>query len=267
MNQKITQFFNDSKKFLGKHSPEILTSIGVIGMGYSVISAIKATPKALLLIEDKKQEDMQKYSTNEAILVAEQLPIPTIIKLTWKIYLPSAISFLLSAGCIIGASTVNYKRNAALGAAYALSERTLLRYRDKVIDTLGERKEREIRDKIAQDDVTNNPPSPQQIIVTAKGNTLCKDMISGRYFKSDIETIKQTINKLNRRLTYDHYISLNEFYYELGMDGIKNGDLMGWNLDNGLIEPSFNACITENDEPCIVFDIDISPKYDFDKLM
>ena len=92
-------------------------------------------------------------------------------------------------------------------------------------------------------------------------------MISGRYFKSDIETIKQTINKLNRRLTYDHYISLNELYGELGLDDIKNGDLMGWNLDNGLIEPSFNACITEDDEPCIVFDVSISPKYDFDKLM
>ena len=181
--------------------------------------------------------------------------------------MPSALSFAASSACIIGASAVNYKRNAALGAAYALSERTLIRYRDKVIDTLGERKEREIRDKIAQDDVNNDQPSPKQVIVTSKGNTLCKDMISGRYFRSDIETIKQTINKLNRRLTYDHYISLNEFYGELGLDDIKNGDLMGWNLDNGLIEPNFNACITEEDEPCIVFDVDISPKYDFDKLI
>ena len=267
MNQKIAQFFNNSKKFLGKYSPEILTGIGIIGMGYSIISAVKATPKAMLLIEDRKAEDKRQLSTDGTILIEEQFPITTIIKTTWKVYLPSAISFILSAGCIIGASTVNYKRNAALGAAYALSERTLIRYRDKVIDTLGERKEHEIRNKIAQDDVKNNQPSPQQIIITTKGNTLCKDMISGRYFKSDIEIIKQTINKLNRRLTYDHYISLNEFYYELGMDGIKNGDLMGWNLDNGLLEPSFNACITENDEPCIVLDIDISPKYDFDKLI
>ena len=56
-------------------------------------------------------------------------------------------------------------------------------------------------------------------------------------------------------------------YYSMVVDGIKNGDIMGWNLDNGLIEPYFNACITENDEPCIVFDITISPKYDFDKLI
>lgn len=256
MNQKFTQFINDSKKFLGKHSPEILTGIGIVGMGASVITAVKATPKAMIIVEDKKtQLDVNHLTPKETFLAV------------WKPYLPSAVTFILSAGCIIGASTINYKRNAALGAAYALSERTLIRYRDKVIDTLGERKEREIRDKIAQDDVNENQPSPKQIIVTSKGNTLCKDMISGRYFRSDIETIKQTINKLNRRLTYDHYISLNEFYGEIGLDDIKDGDLMGWNLDNGLIEPNFNACITENDEPCIVFDVDISPKYDFDKLI
>ena len=256
MNQKFTNFINDSKKFLGKHSPEILTGIGIVGMGCSIVNAVIATPKAMTLVEQKKEQlDVNHLTPKETFLAV------------WKPYLPSALSFVASSACIIGASAVNYKRNAALGAAYALSERTLIRYRDKVIDTLGERKEREIRDKIAQDDVNNDQPSPKQIIVTSKGNTLCKDMISGRYFKSDIETIKQTINKLNRRLTYDHYISLNEFYGELGLDDIKNGDLMGWNLDNGLIEPNFNACITEEDEPCIVFDVDISPKYDFDKLI
>lgn len=256
MNQKITKFFNDSKHFLGKHSPEILTGIGLIGMGVSMISAVKATPKAMRLVDDKCH-DLKK----------ETLSKKEFLQAVWKPYLPCCLSFIGSTICIVGASSINYKRNAALGAAYALSERTLIRYRDKVIDTLGERKEREIRDKIAQDSVNKDQPSPNQIIVTAKGNTLCKDEISGRYFKSDIETIKQTINKLNRRLTYDHYISLNEFYYELGLDGIKNGDLMGWNMDNGLIEPMFNACITEDDEPCIVFDVSISPKYDFDKLI
>ena len=256
MNQKFTNFINDSKKFLGKHSPEILTGIGIVGMGCSIVNAVIATPKAMTLVEQKKEQlDVNHLTPKETFLAV------------WKPYLPSALSFVASSACIIGASAVNYKRNAALGAAYALSERTLIRYRDKVIDTLGERKEREIRDKIAQDDVNNNQPSPKQVVVTSKGNTLCKDMISGRYFRSDIETIKQTINKLNRRLTYDHYISLNEFYGELGLDDIKNGDLMGWNLDNGLIEPNFNACITEENEPCIVFDVDISPKYDFDKLI
>lgn len=259
MNQKIVDAITNTKNTIVKHSPEILTGIGIVGFGGSIISAIKTTPKVENLIYERRNE--------LHIDADDRLPAKEVFKVAWKPYLPTALSFIASSICIIGASTINHKRNAALGAAYALSERTLLRYRDKVIDTLGERKEHEIRDKIAQDDVNRDQPSPNQVIITSKGNTLCKDRISGRYFRSDIDTIKQVINKMNRRLTYDHYISLNEFYYELGIDGIKTGDLMGWNLDNGLIEPEFNACITEDNEPCIVFDVAISPKYDFDKLI
>lgn len=39
-----------------KHSPEILTGIGIAGMITTTIMAVKATPKALILIEDKKMK-------------------------------------------------------------------------------------------------------------------------------------------------------------------------------------------------------------------
>ncbi len=255
MNQKLTNFFKSSRTFLGKHSPEILTGIGICGMISTVVLAVKATPKALELIETEEYERKEKLEPLE------------VVKVAWKPYIPAVGIGIGSIACIVGASAVNYKRNAALGAAYAISERTLLRYRDKVIDTIGEKKEREIRGKAAQEAVDNNKITNQSIIVTSKGNTLCMDTISGRYFRSDIETIKQTINKINRRLVYDQYISLNEFYWELGLEGIKDGGLLGWNLSQGLLEPSFSTCLTEDDQPCIVMDLYISPKYDFDKLL
>ena len=37
-----------------KHSPEILMSIGVLGMIASTVLAVRATPKALSLIEGKR---------------------------------------------------------------------------------------------------------------------------------------------------------------------------------------------------------------------
>ena len=64
-----------------------------------------------------------------------------------------------------------------------------------------------------------------------------------------------------------NFISSKLLYYELGMDGVKNGDSIGWNLDQGLIEPSFSTCLAENDEPCIVMDFYTNPKHDFDKFM
>lgn len=255
MNTKVTNFFKSTRNFMGKHSPEILTGLGVSGMIATTVLAVTATPKALLLIEDKKDE-----------LEVDKLTVIETVKAAWKPYIPALALGVASSACIIGASAVNAKRNAALATAYAISERTLVRYRDKVIDTIGERKEKEIREKVAQDEVNNNKVSDSQVIITAKGDTLCRDSISGRYFKSDIDKIKKVVNELNRRMKYENYISLDEFYYALGLDTIKNGSLLGWNMEDGYIELDFSACITENDEPCIVVDYSIAPKYDFDKL-
>lgn len=255
MKDKITNFIKTTKGFMHKHSPEILTGIGVTGMITTTVLAVKATPKALTLIEDKKKE-----------LNVDKLTVKDTIVAAWKPYIPAAVTCVVSASCIIGASAVSTKRNAALATAYAISEKTLLTYRDKVVETLGEKKEKEIREKVAQDEVNKKPVSSTQIITTSKGDTLCMDAISGRYFKSDIDIIKKAVNELNRQMTHHNYISLNELYNEIGLEPIKTGDSLGWNIDNGLIEPDFSACLTNDDEPCIVLDFLVPPKYDFDRL-
>lgn len=257
MKEKLGNFIKNTKGFMHKHSPEILTGIGVTGMITSTVLAVKATPKALELIEEAKGHGEVR---------ADNLPIKTIIKVAWKPYIPAAVTMVLSASCIIGASAVNTKRNAALATAYAISEKTLLTYKDKVIETIGEKKEKEIREKIAQDELDKRPVSTQQVIVTSKGNTLCMDSISGRLFRSDIDTIKKVVNELNRTMMYQNYISLDEFYNEIGLEPIKSSDRLGWNIDDGLIELDFGAILAENDEPCIVVDYSRLPKYDFDKL-
>ena len=256
MNQKMTDFFKSTRMFITKHSPEILTGIGITGMITSTVLAVKATPKALKLIENKKKE-----------INTDNLNTIEIIKVAWKPYIPTVLVGLASATCIIGASATNYKRNAALASAYALSETTLLRYRDKVIDTIGERKEHQIKEKVAQDELNNNKINNSQIIITGQGDTLCMDSYSGRYFKSNMEFIKRIVNELNRRLVYENYISLNEFYGELGLDNVKNGELVGWNLNSGLIDPTFSTCLTDDGQPCLVLDFTIDPKYDYDKLI
>ena len=255
MNTKITNFVKTTKVFLGKHSPEILTGIGVTGMIGSTILAVKATPKALILLEEAACE-------KEDILT----PIETV-KVTWKLYLPAVITGIASISCIIGASAVNSKRNAALATAYTISEKALTTYRDKVIETIGEKKEKEIKEKIAQDEVNKKPASSSSIILTSKGNTLCMDYISGRYFRSDLDTIRKVVNELNREMTYQNYISLDEFYSRLGLESIKNSSRLGWNLDDGLIELEFSTCLTDEDEPCVVIDHVVAPKYDFDKMV
>lgn len=260
MNSKITNVFKTTRRFLGKHSPEILTGIGITGMITTTLLAVKATPKALWLIEDKKEE------LNLMDQPTELKPLE-VIKIAWKPYIPAAITCVASTACLIGASSVNAKRNAALATAYAISEKTLTTYRDKVIETIGEKKEKEVREKVAQQEVDNKPISNSQVIITSKGNTLCMDAISGRYFRSDIDKIKKVVNELNRRMTYENYISLDEFYSELGLESTKNSCNIGWNLDDGLIEVKYDSCLAEDGEPCLYVDYMVAPRYEFDKLM
>lgn len=255
MNTKMTNFFKSTRKFLGKNSPEILTGIGVAGMITTTVLAVGATPKALELI-DKARWDKD-----------EPLTVPETIKVAWKPYIPAALLCAASTSCIIGASAVNHKRNAALATAYAISERTLVKYRDKVIETIGEKKEKEVREKAAQDDVNNKNVSNTQVILTSKGNTLCMDAMSGRYFRSDLDKIRKIVNELNRRMNYENYISLDDLYSELGLDSTSTSNYLGWNLDDGLIEVDFHTCLAENDEPCVVVDFTVRPRYEFDKLM
>lgn len=241
---------------VAKHSPEILVGAGIVGMFTTVVLAVKATPKALILMEEKKKEEQ-----------VETLTATETIKATWKCYIPTAAMGALSTACIIGASTVNMKRNAALATAYTSTAAALKEYQEKVIDTIGEKKEKAIKDAIAKDKVEKNPVKNNEIVYTGKGDTLCYDAHGGRYFKSDIEKIRRVVNELNRTMTYNHYVSLNDFYYELGLKHTKSGDDLGWNLDGGLIEVHFSSQLTEDGEPCLVIDYSVAPRYDYSRLI
>lgn len=99
------------------------------------------------------------------------------------------------------------------------------------------------------------------------GETLCYDAVSGRYFKSKIDRIKRAENEINRRMRDEMYISLNEFYYEIGLPPIKLGDDIGWNIDEGYLDLRFSSQLAENDEPVFVIDYGCCPRYDYRTLM
>lgn len=254
----MAALFKDVKIAMSKHGPEILTGLGIAGMITTTVLAVKATPKALELVGDRKDE----LGINP---LDNLTPIETV-KTTWKCYIPATITGLTSVACLIGASSVNVKRNAALMTAYNLSSTALSEYKEKVLDTVGEKKEQIIRNKIAEDQISKEPVNKSAIIVSGNGNTRCFDMITKRRFISDIESIKRIINELNRRMINgEDYISLNEFYSELGLDEVSIGDELGWNVTSGLIEASFSAQLDTDGVPCIVIDYIVEPKRGFNR--
>lgn len=252
----VAAVLNSIKIAASKHSPEILTGIGIAGMITTTVLAVKATPKALILIDDKKKE-LELYPADKLT------PVETV-KATWKCYIPATVTGIASVACLIGASSVNSRRNAALATAYNLSTTALTEYKEKVIETIGEKKEQTVRDKVAEERIKKEPVNPSAIIVSGNGNTRCFDTITKRRFTSDIEAIKKIVNELNRRMVNgEDYISLNDFYYELGLDGSSIGDELGWNVADGLIELDFSAQLDSDGTPCIVIDYAIAPKRGF----
>ena len=240
------------KIFTQKHSPEILTGLGIAGMITSTVLAVKATPRAMKLIENKKREEK-----------TESLTKTQTVKTVWKNYIPAAVAAAASTACLICSCAESTRRTTAIAAAYALSEEVVKTYRDKVIETIGEKKEQEIKEAIAEDKIKQNPVKEQEVILTANGETLCYDALSGRYFKSSPEAIRKAESTMNKQLVSDMYISLNDFYYELGLDGIKIGNELGWNYDTGGIDIEFCSRLTDDNTPCLVIDYKVSPKYNF----
>lgn len=250
------QILKNVQSTLSKRSPEILTGIGIAGMVTTTVLAVTATPKAILLLNDRKDE-----------LETEKLPGVEIVKTTWKCYIPAAITGAMSITCLIGASKVNLKRNAALATAYRLSEKALTEYKDAVIETVGEKKEKIIREKVAEEQIKKDPVANHDVIITGRGSTLCYDGVFGKYFESDVESIKRAINAINRKINFDMYASLNDFYSELGVETIPAGEDLGWKIDDGMLDVDFSSRLTEDGRPCLVIRYTIAPKYDYYKFV
>lgn len=254
---KLTKVLKGVQKFTSEHSPEILAGIGIAGMLTVTVLAVKATPKALRLIEEAKEEKG-----------VDELTKAETVKVAWKPYIPAALTCVLSTGCLIGSVHESSRRNAALATAYQLSSAALSEYKEKVVETIGEKKEKEIREKIAQDKVEKMPVTTSEVIVAGSGGVLFLEPVSMRYFTSDIETIRRVINDLNYRLTtgMEEYISLSEFYDEIGLSHTATSDDVGWNLGrDGQIRVSLPPATADDGKPCLVLDYHIAPRWDFAK--
>lgn len=245
---------------LKTNSPAILTALGVSGTITTVYLVGRASFEACRVIDHA-----EVVRANANGLHSPDPPPPLNVRekteLVWKLYLPSAASGTMTIACIILASRASSKRTAAITAAYSLSEKAFVEYREKVSEAFGERKERAIRDSIAQDRVEKYPPSEGQLILAVPGNVLCFEQLTGRYFHSDMETLRRAENKINAKIFRELYVTLNQFYDEVGLEHTSQGDELGWDSEKGLLELIFSATLSKDDVPCIAIE------YNYKKIL
>lgn len=236
--------------FARKHSPEILTGLGVIGLIATTVTAVRATPKALELIEENKDED-------------GRISKKDVVKVAWKQYVPSVLIGTVSIACIVGSNKISIHRSALLAAACSISEEKLKEYKNKVVDVFGEKKEKEevyesiIQDKIDESPTPNCEPKKSDDI-------LFYDVWSGRYFYSDRNRVDRAINELNSYFLQSDQVCLNDFYDSINLDRNQFGYIYGWERDTTkLIEIRYSSHIAKDGNPCLAIDFfkDPTPFY------
>ena len=248
--QMIAGVSKNIQKALKKHSPEILTGIGIAGMVATTISAVRVTPKALRLIDEQEIREDKRLTKKE------------IIQTTWKCYVPAAVTGALSITCLVGASSVHMRRNAALATAYTISKTALEEYQEKALEVVGPKKEQAIRDAVAKEKLEKAHVEGREFIATGRGETPCYDPLTNTCFKSDIETIRKAENTLNKRMRDEAKITVNEFLQEIGLDSCDDsiGETMGWDIDKGYIDLDFSSQLV-NGVPYLVIGHHIPPTY------
>lgn len=199
-----------SKLFLKRNSSTILTCIGGVGVIATAVTAAKATPKAMALLDQAEKEKSEELTTFEKVRTAAPA------------YIPAAVMGAATIACIFGANALNKRQQAALMSAYALLDNSYKEYKAKVTELYGEEANSEVKKEIAKDKYEEQKPA------TTGELQLFYDEFSQRYFESTTEKVLRAEYDLNRMLAECYGVFLNEWYDLLGIDTVDYGDFLGW---------------------------------------
>lgn len=248
----------DKLKFLAdENSTTILTSVGVTGTIATAYLSARASFKAARII-DVEEEIINRGVTVEPVYLTQKGKV----KLVWKCYIPAVGMGATTVICIIAAHRIHSGKIAALAVASATSQQALQEYKNKVFDKLGEVKERNVRDEVAQDRVDKQPVRAGEVIITGKGEVLFYDQHSGRYFHSTVEDVKRAENRINHELLNQMGCSLSEFYDEIGLPPSNYSDSVGWN-GGERIDVEFSTTLSSDQRPCVAIDFRRPPAIDY----
>lgn len=273
----VKQCFKMAKKVVQKKSPEILTGLGIAGMITTVVLAVKATPKALDLIDEEIEKQNSKLSQeayDSGQSTAKQInklkPVETV-KVAWKPYIPALLLGSASVGCLIGANTVSARRHAALYSAYELSKTAYNELNEKVTEVVGEKKVTEIKQKLAEDKVNKVSPEgtiekKSNVVIAGDGDTWFIDAMSNQPFLSSKNKLDAAANELNRKMRSDMYVSLSQFYDEIGVEHTGTSDYIGWRIDKDYIDVVTSDAIVKDGKVYVVMDFLSRPEYGYDDL-
>lgn len=247
----IHQLVRITSKFFIDNSPAILTGVAIAGTVSTSVLAVKATPQAMERIQKAEEKKYEALTEEEKLPGSSRLSAWETIKVTYPVYIPAAGVAVMTITCILGAHSINSKRTAALIGGLTLTETAFREYQEKVQTTIGESKERKIRDEIVQEKMRRTPPDYHNQMVVLNGTEQwCYDVPSGRYFKSDYETIRKAANDINHEALHNMWATQSQFYDLIGLRPNGMSDELGWASDK-LLDVHFVSHLGDDGIPAI----------------
>lgn len=273
-----------NKNFYKKNRLTIWTVVGITGMIFGTILAVKKTPEAVEKIDEAKKErrnELQKEAKEKvepdtpvcSIRTDEiQLSKKDIFKAVWKIYaIPAAIE-LGSAALLFVNSRKGDKREWSLIGMYNFAELSGRKLKEAINTEASEEEKKKIIEKYEKEmpkEVVNqiNPNEIKRSVVYngADGKDIFIEPITQQMFYSSRAEISQIIGELNRDIIETDYVSLNDFLDAFGLKESSIGDDVGWNSTlTGVIEYDFSPQYDDGFGRYInLIDISVAPRYDY----
>ena len=239
---------------LSKHSPQILLGAGVVGVVAGTVLACKATLKVNDIL-DQTKETLEKINetaesnlpegeyTQEDVVKDKALVYTQTAMALGKLYFPAIGATTLGIGMILKSHNILNKRTVAMAAAYKVVSETFESYRERVVEELGEDKDRQFRYGIVkektveevtgEDGKTKKVKGEREIAMGLATSDYAKffDPLSPRWSKVpeyNLMFLRSQEKYANDLLNIRGHVFLNEVYDMLGIPRTQPGTVVGW---------------------------------------
>lgn len=278
-----------------KHSPEILTAVGITaGIGATVVAArqtlqledrLEGMRAEIALVKEKQLEaDDQGHPLHDPSEIQKELTKAYLSGTgqILRLYLPAITLTAISVGSILAAHGIMHKRNVALLAAYKLVEENYEAYRERVREALGEEKDLDFVTGAENREEKDKESGEVKVVSSINPNKLRSNY--GRWFdEGNVNFQKNAEYNLiwlkghqvffNQMLEARGHVFLNEVYDALGYERTGPGALVGWvyggegdnYIDFGIYDVNNEAArrFVNGDERAVYLDFNVDgPIYD-----
>lgn len=247
----LSQILRKSSMYIKKKSPLIFTLAGSVGVVATAVLAAKAAPKAMKTYTD--------INDDETIDAAEY------IKLSWRLYIPTALTGAATIACIFWANVLSYRQQAAIASAYIMLERTYKDYKDRAKELYGPDASKQIHGSIIKEKY-----DPDQFISRDGETFIFYEEHYGNLFERTMLDVQIAEYNLNRKLVIDGEATVNDFLRFLNLDEIEGGDIIGWSIEAGAVSYNYSwidfeheLIVLDDGMECYCINTVVEPSYGF----